>query len=191
MKEKKIIWNIKTEKGQTEVVNMVLFLLIAILLLFSVFVWGSSVVGGNSEEAKLFSSEQFMRNLDLKIRNVAKNGGVETLKISPSTNIRVVQGDIIEYAFQGSADVPADWIYISGDNSSEVGITEQPSVIREKKYSDGIKMQLYYRNRTGTKKFLIYPFIYYEGMGRNLIRIENNGSATAGDLVLTRVKLSV
>ncbi len=181
----------KVRKGQTEVVSMVLFFLIAVVLLFSVFVWGNSVIKGNSDEAGLFASEQFVRNLDSKIQNIAKNGGSETLMIKPSANIRIIEGNIIEYSFQGRADIPQEWLYIYGDESVDVGITEPPSVIREKKENDRIKIQLYYRNRTGVSKFLIFPAISYEGAGQNLIKIESNGTQIIGDLVLNRVKLSV
>ncbi len=178
-------------KGQTEVVNMTLFLLIAIILLFSVFIWGNSVIGSNAEEAKLFASEQFMRNLDSKITNVVKNGGSETMLKRPSTNLMMVQGNIIEYIFQGKADVPQEWVYITGDDTAEVNISEPSSVIRERKDGDNIKIQLYYRNRTGTNKFLILPHVYFEGLGRNTIKIESNGSSVVGDLVLNSVKLTV
>lgn len=176
-------------KGQTEVMNMALFFLIAVILLFSVFIWGNSVIGSNSDEASVFASEQFMRSLDSKIENVAKNGGSEVLQIKPSASL-IMQNNIIEYSFQGNADLQNEWIYVYGDNSTEVGINEPSSVIREKKESSRIKIQLYYRNRTGASKFLIFPFMNYEGAGGR-IKIENNGSAVIGDLVLNKVKLSV
>lgn len=252
-------------KGQTEVMNMALFFLIAVILLFSAFVWGNSVIGGNSDEAAVFASEQFMRSLDSKIENVAKNGGSEILQIKPSASISIVQntckgmygdlngnnridandadvafqyisnppadycqkikadmngdglitntdrdfilnypaspygiagqhlfsGNIIEYSFQGNADLQDEWIYVYGDGAAEVGISEPSSVIREKKEGGRIKMQLYYRNRTGASKFLIFPFMNYEGVGSGRIKIENNGSVFVGNLVMNRVKLSV
>lgn len=177
-------------KGQTEVMNMALFFLIAVILLFSAFIWGNSVIGANSDEAAVFASEQFMRSLDSKIENVAKNGGSEVLQLSPSVSL-TMQNGTIEYSFQGNADLPRDWVYINGDNSTEVGISEPSAVIREKKENSRIRIQLYYRNRTGASKFLIFPFISHEGSGGNSIKITSNGTATAGDLVLNRVKLSV
>ncbi len=180
-----------SRKGQTEILNTTLFFSIAVILFFSAFIWGSAIISGNSEEAKLFASEQFMRSLDSKIQNVAKNGGVETLRIISPATIRIAQDNTIEYLFQGKASAPQEWLYLQGDESGEVGITGQPSVIRERKEGDRIVMQLYYRNRTGSSKFLIYPLIYYEGMGSSLIRIESNGTETIGGLVMSRVKLSV
>lgn len=178
-------------KGQTEIVSTVLFFLIAIMLLFSVFVWGNSVIGGNSDEARLFASEQFMRNINDKIQNIAKNGGIETLRIQPGASIMIAEGSIIEYSLQGKADMPQGWFYIYGNESPEVGIFEPSSVIREKKENDRIKIQLYYRNRTGSKKYLIFPIISYESSGQNMIKIESNGTQIIGDLVINRVKLSV
>jgi len=199
-KEKNGIWRTRISreegkpfgrKGQTEVVNMTLFFLISIILLFSVFIWGNSEIGGNAEEAKLFSSEQFMLNLDSKIENIAKNGGSETLLKRPSSSLIMAQNNTIEYIFQGKADIPQDWIYLTGDDTAEVDINDASSVIRERKDGDNIRIQLYYRNRTGKSKFLILPFIYSEGLGRNTIKIENNGSSVAGGLVLNKVKLTV
>lgn len=178
-------------KGQTEIVSTTLFFLIAIILLFSVFVWGNSVIGGNSDEARLFASEQFMRNIDDKIQNIAKNGGIETLRMPSGGSIIIAEGGIIEYGLQGKADMPQEWLYIYGSESPEVGITEPPSVIREKKENDRIKIHLYYRNRTGSKKYLIFPIISHESSGQNMIKIESNGTQIIGDLVLNRVKLSV
>lgn len=177
-------------KGQTEVMNMALFFLIAVILLFSAFIWGNSVIGANSDEAAVFASEQFVRSLDSKIESVAKNGGSEILRLNPSASL-TMQDRAIEYGFQGNADLPEEWIYIKGDSSAEVGISEPSAVIREKKENDRIKIQLYYRNRTGAVKFLIFPFIIHEGSGGNSIKIENNGTAVVGDLVMNRVKLSV
>lgn len=177
-------------KGQTEVMNMALFFLIAVILLFSAFMWGNSVIGTNSDEAAVFASEQFVRGLDSRIESVAKNGGWETLQMNPSASL-VMQNGTIEYSFQGNANLPGDWVYISGDSSAEVGISEPSAVIREKKENGRIRIQLYYRNRTGAGKFLIFPFIVHEGAGGNGIRIENNGTAAAGNLVMNRVKLSV
>ncbi|MFZ3077062.1 MAG: hypothetical protein WA139_01275 [Candidatus Aenigmatarchaeota archaeon] len=177
-------------KGQTEVMNMALFFLISVILLFSAFVWGNSVIGANSDEAAVFASEQFVRGLDSKIESVAKNGGSEIMQLKSSASL-TMQNGTIEYSFQGNADVPVEWVYIYGDNSSEVGISEPSSVIREKKENSRIRIQLYYRNRTGASKFLIFPFISREGAVSGSIRIVNNGTATAGGLVLNRVKLLV
>lgn len=177
-------------KGQTEVMNMALFFLIAVILLFSVFIWGNSVIGASSDEAAVFASEQFMRSLDSKIENIAKNGGSDALAIKPYASM-VMRDSIIEYSFQGNADLPEEWVYIDGDDSAEVGINNSSSVIREKKENGRIIMQLYYRNRTGAGKFLIFPFIGRDGSGGGRIKIESNGSAAAGDLVMIRVKLSV
>lgn len=177
-------------KGQTEIMNMALFFLISVILLFSAFVWGNSVIGANSDEAAVFASEQFVRSLDSKIESVAKNGGSEILQLKSSASL-TVQNGTIEYGFQGNADLPEEWVYIYGDNSSEVGISEPSAVIREKKENDRIKIQLYYRNRTGTTKFIIFPFISREGAVGGSIRIVNNGTAIVGDLVMNRVKLLV
>ena len=177
-------------KGQTEVMNMALFFLIAVILLFSAFMWGNSVIGSNSDEAAVFASEQFVRSLDSKIENVAKNGGSEILQLKPSASL-TMQNGTIEYSFQGNADLPGDWVYISGDSSAEVGISEPSSVIREKKENGRIRIQLYYRNRTGASKFLIFPFISHEGSGGSGIKIASNGTAIVGNLVMNRVKLSV
>lgn len=177
-------------KGQTEVMNMALFFLIAVILLFSTFMWGNSVIGSNSDEAAVFASEQFVRSLDSKIESVAKNGGSETLQMNPSASL-TMQNGTIEYSFQGNTDLPGDWVYISGDSSAEVGISEPSAVIREKKENSRIRIQLYYRNRTGASTFLIFPFISREGSGGSGIRIASNGTSVVGNLVLNRVKLSV
>jgi len=177
-------------KGQTEIMNMTLFFLISVILLFSAFIWGNSVIGANSDEAAVFASEQFVRSLDSKIESVAKNGGSEILQLKPSASL-TMQNGTIEYSFQGNADLPEEWVYIYGDNSAEVGISEPSAVIREKKENSRIRIQLYYRNRTGSSKFLILPFISHDGAVGGSIRIINNGTATVGDLVLNRVKLSV
>ncbi len=178
-------------KAQTEVASMTLFFLIAMVMLFSVFAWGNSVIGSNSDEAKLFASEQLVRDLDSKIQNVAKNGGIEIIKIKPSASIIIAEGNIIEYSFQGRVDMPQEWLYIYSEDSAEVGISEPPSVIREKKDNNIIKIQLYYRNRTGSKKYLIFPLISHESAWQNMIKIESNGTQIIGDLVVNRVKLSV
>ncbi len=180
----------KSLKAQTEIVNMTIFLLIAVILLFSVFFWGNSVIGSNSDEANLFASEQFMQKLGGKIEDVAKNGGAETLQMRTKASLTVLQGNIIEYSFQGKNNIPDDWIYIYGDDAAEVNVNEPAAVIRERKDNDRIRIQLYYRNRTGANKYLIYPFIGGGGLG-SAIRIENNGTVFSGDLVMSMIKLTV
>lgn len=178
-------------KGQAEALNMTLFLLIAVVLLFSVFAWGSSVIGGNSDEARLFSAEQFMRTLDGKVTSVAKNGGSEILPMPPSANIRMAENNTVEYRFASGAYLPDTWVYVSGDDATQVGASGFASVIREEKEGSDIVLQLYYRNRTGAKTYVIQPFIYYGDTGRNIITVDSNGTSVFGNLVLNRVRLSI
>ncbi len=178
-------------KAQTEAMSMTLFLLIAVILLFSVFFWGNSVIGGNSDEARLFSAERFMRSLDEKIRDVARNGGSDALPLPASANIRMGDNNSIEYILQNNANVPASWVYVSGDEAAEAGPDGFESVIREEKEDGGIMMQLYYRNRTGSQTFLIQPFMEYTGGGKNIIRIEGNGTSFYGSFAINRVRLSI
>lgn len=178
-------------KAQTEAMSMTIFLLIAVVLLFSVFVWGNSVIGGNADEAGLLSSERFLRSLDEKIRSVAMNGGSEILALPPSANIKMAENSSIEYVLQSNANVPDYWTYVLGDGGAEAGAEGYAQVIREKKEGGSIRMQLYYRNITGTRKFLIQPFIQYESGGKNTIRIEGNGSSVTGGLAVNRVRISV
>lgn len=178
-------------KAQTEAMSMTILLLIAVVLLFSVFVWGNSVIGGNADEAGLLSSERFLRSLDEKIRSVAMNGGSEILTMPPSANIRMAENNSIEYSFQNNAVVPDYWTYVVGDDAAESGAEGYAQVIREKKESGIIRMHLYYRNITRERKFLILPFIQYEGGGKNTIKIEGNGTSFSGDLAVNRVRLSV
>ncbi len=71
----------RLSKGQQEALSAVLISGILIGVVGSVYFWGVPLIQKNKDISLLESSESFMRQLDVKIRSVANNGGRDSIVI--------------------------------------------------------------------------------------------------------------
>lgn len=68
-------------KAQQEILTPLLITGIMISIIGSVYVWGVPLIQKNQDLATLQKAEDFMKNLDLKIKNVANSGGRDSITI--------------------------------------------------------------------------------------------------------------
>ncbi len=68
-------------KGQSEVISVILMTGILIGVVGSVYFWGLPLIQKNKDIAIMENSEDFMRNLNTKIKFVANNGGRDQIKM--------------------------------------------------------------------------------------------------------------
>ncbi len=81
-------------KGQQEALSVVLISGILIGVVGSVYFWGIPLIQKNKDVSLLESSEAFMRQLDIKIKSIANNGGRDQINI-PVPGIVNFDGKII------------------------------------------------------------------------------------------------
>ncbi len=142
-------------KGQTEIIVFILITLISVSLVFSSIFWGTPLFQGSADASRLFDAENFIRNLDYKIQQVASNGGTEHIEFRLLGTLKLVDSsanglpdDIIEFEAKNAVKLPEDFVYLNTENTSKIGdIPHTPSLIREIKLADTVRIQLFYRLR--------------------------------------------
>lgn len=72
-------------KGQQEIITPLLITAILIAVVGSVYMWGVPLIQKNQDMAKLQKAENFMRNLNEKIKNVANTGGRDKITVETGT----------------------------------------------------------------------------------------------------------
>lgn len=144
-------------KGQSQVVTGVLLVLIMITLVGVTYFWGIPLIQKQKDVVTVSNMERFLKSLNEKIQDVAKNGG--TQKISgfdiPGKFELKDKEDRFVLNFKTTGDIIATDkdIYLVGDKRSEVYVGGEPGVILVHSKDIGgkynITAQLYYRNLTG------------------------------------------
>ncbi len=72
-------------KAQQEILTPLLITGIMISIIGSVYLWGVPLIQKNEDIANLQRAEDFMRNLDIKIKNVANTGSRDRITIDSGT----------------------------------------------------------------------------------------------------------
>lgn len=168
--------------GQSQIVGVVLLTLVMIVMIGITYMWGMPLVEKQKDTVKVSNMEKFIKELDDKIKDVAKNGGTQKIEISsvPGEMKMMDQGisDRIELVTTttGTDIAVGTEIYIRGDNRGEVPIGNDPGVIKillSDLGSDSYKteMTLYYRNLTGSSSVYIMDI---RGMGKDTISGEGH-----------------
>lgn len=83
-------------KGQQQAVSAILISGILIGVVGSVYFWGVPLIQKNQDVTTLTTAEEFMKNLDEKIRFIANNGGRDAVLI-PDGGIAAFSGGEITY----------------------------------------------------------------------------------------------
>ncbi len=169
-------------KGQSQIVGVVLLTLVMIVMIGITYMWGMPLVEKQKDTVKISNMEKFVKELDDKIKDVAKNGGTQKIEIPtiPGEMRMVDQGinDRIELVTTtaGTDIATGTDIYLRGDERSEVPIGNDPGVIKvllSELGRDSYKTEitLYYRNLTGSESVYIMDI---RGMGRDTISGEGH-----------------
>jgi len=143
-------------KGQSQVIVGVLLVLIMIILVGVTYFWGIPLIQKQKDVVTVSNTERFLKDLNEKIQDVAKNGGTRKITVDiPGELTLDDKKDTFILVFKTTGDIVATNtdIYLIGDERKEVPIGDEPGVIlvrsrdMGKKYN--ITESLYYRNLTG------------------------------------------
>lgn len=169
-------------RGQSQLIGVVLLTLVMITMIGITYMWGMPLIEKQKDTVKVSNAEKFMKELDDKISDVAKNGGSQKIEVpSVPGEIRIFDvgtSDRIEMnTMTAGTDIATGVeIYIRGDSDIETSIGNEPGVIKvlstelgENSYS--VEMTLYYRNLTGSESVYI---IDLSGLGRDTISGEGH-----------------
>ncbi|MCK4634561.1 MAG: hypothetical protein KAT37_01685 [Candidatus Aenigmarchaeota archaeon] len=168
---------IKRFKGQSQIIGVVLLTLVMITMIGITYMWGMPLIEKQKDVVRVSNVERFMKELDNKIQNVAKNGGTQRID-NPNIpgELKIIDygtNDRIELIVQTTGtDMATEMdIYLKGDDNDEVSIGNEPSVLKvisnelgDNAYS--VNMTLYYRNLTGSKNVYIIDLL---SLGRDVI----------------------
>ncbi|MBI2173184.1 MAG: hypothetical protein HYT73_03180 [Candidatus Aenigmarchaeota archaeon] len=91
-------------KGQTQAISLVLISGILIGVVSSVYFWGLPLIQKNQDISILQNSEQFMKALNEKVKNVANNGGRDKLTITVSGIFRFDPADSGLFSYSVETD---------------------------------------------------------------------------------------
>lgn len=169
-------------RGQSQIIGVVLLTLVMITMVGVTYMWGMPLVEKQKDTVRTSNAEKFIKELDDRIADVAKNGGTQKIEIpSIPGEIRMVdQGfnDMIgmETTTTGTDIATGTEIYLRGDSRAEVSIGNNPGVIKILSTDLGeniyrFEMTLFYRNLTGSESVYI---IDLRGLGRDTISGEGH-----------------
>ena|SRR3989344_1599192 len=152
-------------KGQTQAISLVLISGILIGVVSSVYFWGVPLIQKNRDISILENSEQLMRALNEKIKNVANNGGRDKITITGPGIMRFDPVDgLFSYTIEtdgtiyaANAEVPLGR-NSCGSQSGEWGKKESDVLcvksIGESQYTTSYSLR-YMRLDAGARSFLI------------------------------------
>ncbi|OYT58207.1 MAG: hypothetical protein DRO96_00855 [Candidatus Aenigmatarchaeota archaeon] len=192
------------KKAQTEVLTTLLIFVVTLSVVTSVYFFGIPLIEKNKDIATLEKSEDFIKNLNTKIKKVA-NGGSDQIEFDlPGLFIFNQTDETIEIVLKttGTKYAEGGWISLSRSNQTsgtwgidEPEIIEVKSVkISEKKYITTFKLS--YRELKAEKNSYKISLISSSGTsivsgGGHTITITYGGLSKSEDLIKTNVKINI
>ena len=184
-------------KGQ-EVISVILITSILLGLVGSVYLWGVPLIEKNRDVALLESAEDFMHNLNEKIKNVATHGGREQIEIPSGRVYFKSDTDLIvetkNTIYSSEALIPLG----KNECTKEEGIwgvdDQDVLCVRSEEIGDGYETDynLKYINLTlGIKTYKIELVGRDSGKEDNVIIIERVGTERDEDYVKTLVSIKI
>jgi len=143
-------------KGQTKIVSVLLIILIATAAMAMVLPWSYNMIQKKQDMRSLDDVYNFFQTLDTTIRNIAQNGGEESLRIKIPGKFEVFPDSVfhelnnsIMFTMESKVSFIAegDWIPLNTPNINEtatLGI-DPPSVIFGKATRSGDKIVVQHR----------------------------------------------
>jgi hypothetical protein len=127
-------------KGQSQVVSVVIIVLLVSASVATILPWGTKVIQKKKDVKSLDDSYNFFISLDKAVRDVAKNGGEQTLDLDVPGVIEVYPNsssdqfnNSITFYFRSKASniAPGGWIPLNTPNTNETAVLsiDYPSVI--------------------------------------------------------------
>ncbi|MFQ6020738.1 MAG: hypothetical protein ACE5J4_01805 [Candidatus Aenigmatarchaeota archaeon] len=130
-------------KGQSEIIVFILLFLIGFILFSSSVLWSRGIFQRNVDIGKINAAENFMKNLDEKIKNIISFGGSESIDYTLDSNIELLNENTIEIKLPVTIDLPRKWVNISSD----------VSIIREILEENILRIQLTYPEKDFAVEF--------------------------------------
>lgn len=153
-------------KGQTQAISLVLISGILIGVVSSVYFWGLPLIQKNRDISLLENSEQMVKSLNEKVKNVANNGGRDKITITGPGIMRFdpAEGGLFTYTldtdgtvYATNAEIPLGRNFCSsqsgewGKKDSEVICVKS---IGESRYTTTYSLR-YLRLDAGSRSFLL------------------------------------
>lgn len=151
-------------KGQAEIIIFLLLFIIGVLLFASATVWSRGIFQENVDFTMLESAERFMKDLDSRISDVIKFGGMQEIDYGIGGTIEIDYPQAIEVRVPLTMQLQNDWVNIS----------EGDSYIMEKKDGTDLVLRLVY---PGTNDYDIVFTTNGSSLAQpDYIRIEKNST---------------
>jgi hypothetical protein len=195
-------------KGQTNVVSVIIIVLIVTAAMATVLPWAYSMIQKKKDMKTMDDVYNFFLTLDTTIRNIAQNGGEESLRLNVPGKLEVfpdsVTNNSIVFTTESKVSFIAqgDWIPLNTPNKNEtatLGI-DPPSVIFGKAQKSGDKIivqyKLWYRELNNTYGHL-YKIVLNTSNNNAIstttgfMRIQNLGSGDVTGKPLTITKINI
>ena len=184
-------------KGQ-EVISVILITGILLGLVGSVYLWGVPLIEKNRDISLLESAEEFMRNLNEKIKNVATHGGRDWIEI-PLGRVYFESDIDLNVETENTIYVSGAWIPLGKNEcTKDVGIwgVDDQDVICVLSEEIGNEYETDYKLRyidleLGVKTYKIELIGKDSGKENNVIIIERAGVEKNGDYVNTLVSIKI
>jgi hypothetical protein len=195
-------------KGQTNVISVVIIILIVTAAMATVLPWAYNMIQKKQDMKTMDDVYNFFQTLDTTIRNIAQNGGEESLKLNVPGKLEVLPDSVTNNSivFMTESKVSfiaeGDWIPLNTPNKNEtatLGI-DPPSVIfgKAKKSGDKITVQykLWYRELNNTSGHL-YKIVLNTSTNNAIstttgfMRIQSLGSLNVPGKPLTITKINI
>jgi hypothetical protein len=198
-------------KGQTKVISVIIIVLITTAAMATVLPWTYSMIQKKQDMKSLDDLSNFFQSLDVTIRNIAQNGGEESLtlkipgkfEVYPASASSTLNNSIV-FTTESKVSFIADgsWIPLNTPNTNEtatLGI-DPPSVIFGKATQSGDKItvqhRLWYRTLTDNYGNL-YKIVLNTSNDNpmstttGLMRIKRLGSEEISGKSLTITKINI
>ena len=143
-------------KGQTQIVSAILIVLIALGAVTSIIPWANSMIQKRKDAKGTDDSYNFFQKLDKSIRNIAENGGEESLQLSTNGIMTVYPASVggennnsIVFLFISRVSNVAEgsWVPLNTPNANTtatLGI-DPSSVIFGRATKDGDRLKIEYK----------------------------------------------
>lgn len=199
-------------KGQTQVVSTIIVVLLILTSVATLLPWSNRVIQKKKDIKSLDDTYNFFLKLDSTIRDVAKNGGEQTLDLDIPGIVNVYPDGMgheydnsIMFTFQSRASniASGDWIPLNTPNTQDPAILsiDSPSVIfghaEEPQDEVTIRYRLWYRGLYDKQSDHAYKISITTSTDSELsstsgfFKIKRKDSSTSSDVTTTEVLVVV
>ena len=198
-------------KGQTKIVSVLLIILVATAAMAMVLPWAYSMIQKRQDMKSLEDVYNFFQTLDTTIRNIAQNGGEESLRLNVPGKFEVFpdsDSSPLQNSIMFTTESKVSFIAVGGEiplntpNNASVATlgVDPPSVILGKADKSGDKItvqyRLWYRTLNDTSGNL-YKIVLNtsddnaKSTTTGYMRIQRLGSITEESLKFTKINIIV